>query len=190
MATAEVQKKLMTTEEFLALPDDGVERWLVHGELREAGMTVRNWLHSTVMAQLTIALGEWWKNATPPRGKIICGEAGVRLPGEPASTVGIDVAYISPQVLPKPSGRSTIFEGVPTLVVEILSPSDKLSDIHEKLDLYLSAGVPLVWTIDPMRRTATVYRPNTPDRLVTENESLSGEDVLSGLSIPLKQLFE
>ena len=27
--------KLMTVEEFLALPDDGVERWLIRGELRE-----------------------------------------------------------------------------------------------------------------------------------------------------------
>jgi Uma2 family endonuclease len=27
--------KLMTEEEFLALPDDGIERWLVNGELRE-----------------------------------------------------------------------------------------------------------------------------------------------------------
>ena len=37
---------LMTADEFLALPDDGVERWLIHGEVREFGMTIRNRWHS------------------------------------------------------------------------------------------------------------------------------------------------
>ena len=53
MATAST---LMTTEELLALPDDGVERWLIRGELREKHpppegppMTVRNRFHSRVM---------------------------------------------------------------------------------------------------------------------------------------------
>jgi hypothetical protein len=33
MSIAEIPRK-MTAEEFLALPDDGVERWLIRGELR------------------------------------------------------------------------------------------------------------------------------------------------------------
>jgi hypothetical protein len=55
---------LMTAEEFLALPDDGVERWLIRGQLREKRpqpgakpMTVRNRTHSSIMAQVTKFLG-------------------------------------------------------------------------------------------------------------------------------------
>jgi Uma2 family endonuclease len=190
MASVTTETKHLTTEELLALPDDGVRRWLINGELREGEMTVRNWIHSAIMVKLSFALEQWRQQLTGPRGVALCGESGIKISANPDSTVGVDVAYISPEVMAQQSGKSALIEGVPTLVVEILSPSSKLSDINEKIDLYLSAGVPLVWTIDPMRRTATVYRPNTPDRLVTENESLSGEDVLSGLSIPLKQLFE
>src|SRR5688572_30356502 len=52
MSTA-TAPKLMTVEEFLALPEDGVERWLIRGQLRESrpeqegeGMTKRNRIHS------------------------------------------------------------------------------------------------------------------------------------------------
>ena len=36
-----VASPLMTVEEFLALPDDGVDRVLIRGELRERPMTTR-----------------------------------------------------------------------------------------------------------------------------------------------------
>src|SRR6476661_5996804 len=81
---------LMTTEEFLALPDDGVERWLIRGQLREQGkrMTVRNRDHSEIMALVSMFLGVWRAGLPEPRGVVVCGEAGARL--RPDSIVGID----------------------------------------------------------------------------------------------------
>ena len=32
----------VTAEDLLAMPDDGVERWIKDGELREGGMTIRS----------------------------------------------------------------------------------------------------------------------------------------------------
>ena len=43
--------RLMTTDELLALPDDGVERWLIRGQLREAGLTRRNYRHSAYTSE-------------------------------------------------------------------------------------------------------------------------------------------
>ena len=40
--------QLMTTEELLAIPEDGTDRWLIAGELRERPMTRRNRFHSRV----------------------------------------------------------------------------------------------------------------------------------------------
>jgi Uma2 family endonuclease len=179
----------MSVEEFLALPDDGIDRWLIDGEVREFGtMTVRNWVHSTIMAQLVMAIGDWWKQQLPPRGIIICGEAGIKLSED--DVVGVDVAYVSPAVIARQSGETTLIEGVPALAVEIQSPSDKLSESEEKIDRYLRAGVPLVWSINPMRRTAVVYRPGALPRLVNEDEELSGEEVMPGLEVAMRQLFE
>jgi hypothetical protein len=42
---------VMTTEELLALPEDGVDRWLIRGQLRDKRMTVRNRTHSRIMAR-------------------------------------------------------------------------------------------------------------------------------------------
>ncbi len=41
-----VSKRPMTTEELLALPEDGLDRELIRGQLREKPMTRRNRWHS------------------------------------------------------------------------------------------------------------------------------------------------
>src|SRR4051812_20203428 len=86
---------VMTTEELLALPQDGVERWLIRGHLRERPMTVRNRWHSRIMTRLAYLLECWLERQSQPRGSVLCGEAGCRLRRNPDTTVGIDVVYIS-----------------------------------------------------------------------------------------------
>jgi hypothetical protein len=49
----------MTTEELLALPENGTDRWLIRGQLRERPVTVRNHTHSLVMARVAQLLGNW-----------------------------------------------------------------------------------------------------------------------------------
>jgi Uma2 family endonuclease len=46
----------------------------------------------------------------------------------------------------------------PYIVVEILSPDDTVSDLRDKIDDYLAAGVPNIWVVDPKSRSLTVYR--------------------------------
>jgi Uma2 family endonuclease len=186
---AAIASEPMTTEALLALPNDGVDRWLIRGQLREKPMTVRNRFHSKVMASVTTCL-KIWRDAQPePRGDVLSGEAGVRLMRDPATTVGIDVVYVSPEVLARQTDETTLIDGIPLLAVEILSPSDTIDEVNEKIDAYLSVGVPLVWIMDPYRRTATIYRPQKPARLVAEGDELNGETILPGFRVPLADLF-
>jgi Uma2 family endonuclease len=83
-----------------------------------------------------------------------------------------------------------LIEGVPLLAVEILSPSDTIEEIDTKITTYLSAGVALIWIIDPHRRTAMIYQPDALPRLVTENDDLTGGDVLPGFAVRFGELFE
>jgi len=92
MATA---SSLMTTEELLAIPEDGTDRWLIAGELRERPMTKRNRFHSRTMARVTRFLDSWLDDQPEPRGQVLVGEAGVILGHDPDTTVDIDVTYIS-----------------------------------------------------------------------------------------------
>jgi Uma2 family endonuclease len=188
MATATLTKP-MTTEELLALPENGRERWLLAGELREKPMTVRNRFHSKLLVAIAACLKNWRDQQAEPRGEVLGGEAGVRLQREPDTTVGIDVVYVSPEVAARQGDDTTLVDGVPLLAVEILSPRDTIDEIHEKISTYLSAGVALVWVFDPYDRTATIYQPSTPPSFVNERQDLVGDPVLPGFRVPLAELF-
>jgi Uma2 family endonuclease len=181
--------ELMTTEELLALPHDGVDRWLIRGQLREKPMTVRNRTHSRIMARLAFFLVHWLNGRPGPRGEILCGEAGVRLCRDPDTTVGVDVVYISAEVMAQPSRETTLIDGVPTLAVEILSPSDKHEEVNEKIDTYLAAGVPLVWVIDSHHRTIEIFRPGAEPELVNAQQELTAEPHLPGFRLAVSELF-
>lgn len=179
----------MTTEELLALPDNGVERWLLNGELQEKPMTMRNRWHSRIMACVTYVLEAWLRQQPQPRGEILCGEAGVRLRHDPDTTVGIDVVYVSAEVAANRPDGTTLIDGVPILVVEILSPNDKQEEINAKIDTYLGAGVKVVWVIEPHNRTVSIYRPAAAPVMVNATQELSGEPELPGFRVPASELF-
>jgi Uma2 family endonuclease len=187
--------RLMTTEEFLALPDDGVERWLIRGQLREARpdregnrVTVRNRDHSDIMTRVAQHLANWRDNQPEPRGLVVSGEAGIRLRQTQESTVGVDVAYVSAAVAARRTADTSLIDGAPVLAVEILSPSDTVEDIHEKIDEYLAAGTAIVWEIDPHHRTITIHRPGTPPTMVNTTQELTADE-LPGFRVAVARLF-
>lgn len=187
---------LMTTEELLAMPDDGAERWLIRGELRERRptlegppMTVRNRFHSRVMMLVGHLLLDWLDRQPEPRGQVFGGEAGVRIRRTPESTVGVDVVYLSAEVAARQTEDTTLIDGSPVLVVEILSPSDTQEDIHEKIDEYLTVGVALVWIVDPADRTVRVYRPDAEPEPFNVRQVLSADPHLPGFQVPVARIF-
>jgi Uma2 family endonuclease len=187
--SAPAATSLMTTEEFLALPDNGVERWLIRGQLREKPMTMGNRWHSRIMIRIGQLLSNWVDQQPEPRGEVLGGEAGCRLRRNPDTNVGIDVAYISPQLAAQDPDDTTLIDGVPTLVVEILSPNDTQEEINEKVDEYLAAGVALVWLVDPHHRTVEVHRSGGEPELFNVRQELSAEPHLPGFRVPVAHIF-
>ena len=61
--------------------------------------------------------------------------------------------------------------------------------MERKLRDYFTAGVRLVWYIDPKTRTARVFVAPDAGTPVDENGSLSGGDVLQGFDLRMKDLF-
>lgn len=183
--------RLATTADLLALPDDGVERWLIDGRIVEVGVTTRNRTHTGIEARVAQQLLNWVDAQPEPRGTVHSGEAGVRLRENPDRTVGVDVVYLAPDVSAAAKGddTTTIINAVPTLAVEILSPSDVFEDISRKVKLYRDAGVPLVWVIDPDFRTVTVHRPGAEPVMLNATQELDGGHVLPGFRVPVTRLF-
>ncbi len=77
----------------------------------------------------------------------------------------------------------------PDLAVEVLSPSNTAGELERKLADYFTAGVSLVWLIDPRARMATALSGVDDRRALTEADSLDGGQVLPGFTLPLAELF-
>lgn len=181
--------KPLTTEELLALPDDGLDRELIRGELRERPMTTRGAPHCRVTYNLSYLLGHWLRRQSHPRGAVYAGDIRVRLRREPDSFVGIDIAFISPEHEAHTPKNATFLEGPPVLAVETISPSDTAESIAEKVKEYLEAGVALVWEVNPYYRTVTVHRPDAEPTLVNNIQELTAEPHLPGFCIPVAEIF-
>ena len=187
--SAIIDTPLMTTEELLALPNDGIDRWLIQGQLREKPTTVRNRTHSRIMARISYLLEKWLGSQPEPRGQVLCGEAGCRLRRYPDTTVGMDVVYIAANLAQQESEDTTLIDGVPILIVEILSPSDTIEEIDEKIDLYQKAGVPVVWVIDSHDRTVAIYRPGMATEVANIRQELTAEPHLPGFRVAEAEVF-
>lgn len=177
-----------TTEELAALPDDGMRRELVRGQMRAEPMTRRNRHHSRVEAQIARLLDSWLDTRPEPRGLIVSGEAGFRLERGPDTAVGIEVAYVSAEVAAR-NPEASYFEGPPVLAVEILSPSDVQEEIDEKVELYLRLGVAVVWIVQIRRRTVTAYRSDGPPELFNDRQELVAEPHLPGFRVAVARVF-
>ncbi len=179
-----------TLEDLLALPDDGMDRELIRGELRERPMTMRNHRHAGIEARIAMVLGLWLDTQPEPRGKIVSGEAGFRLRRNPDTFVGIDVAYASADLLANTPCDAAYLEGPPVLAVEILSPSDTEESVNEKVQAYLDSGVPLVWLVDPVLRTVMVLRPGAEPELFNVRQEITDEPHLPGFRVAVARIFE
>jgi Uma2 family endonuclease len=193
-------EKRYTEADLLAIPDDGYRRWLIDGRIvvvggpapEHATMTIRNKHHAQVEAQIVFLLKAWLEPQPRPRGRVLTSEVGVRFTGDQETTVGIDTVYISADLAARTTANddSTIIDGVPTLAVEILSPSDTVENVATKIRTYRRVGVPVVWVVDVEFRTVTVHRPNRPPVGLNEEQELDGAPELPGFRVPVARIFE
>ena len=175
---------LMTAEELLELniPDKRVE--LVRGRLivREPP----GFAHGVVAMRIGVSVAQHVRERD--LGLVVAGEAGFTLARDPDTVRAPDVFFIRKDRVPDPLPLGYA-EMVPDLVVEVLSPGDRAGEVLAKVADWIGAGARLAWIVDPVRRRARVYRANGSDEIVSDSESLDGEDVLPGFSLALADVL-
>ena len=77
----------------------------------------------------------------------------------------------------------------PDFVVELRSPSDRLSVLQEKMQESLNNGVQLGWLIDPIDKQIYIYRPDQSVEVLEDPVSLQGDPVLPGFLLPVQELW-
>jgi Uma2 family endonuclease len=78
---------------------------------------------------------------------------------------------------------------VPDFVIELRSQSDSLKTLKKKMAEYIANGVRLGWLIDPENKTVHVYRENGTVETLENPETVSGEDVLRGFELNVREVF-
>lgn len=175
----------MTAEQLAELPADGRRLELIDGELRT--MAPAGGKHG----QVALSIGRLVANHVHDNklGRCYAAETGFVIRRDPDTVRAPDLAFVSKACL---SGEadSGFLDEIPDLVVEVVSPSDRASDVTQKALVWLDFGVRLVWVIDPRARLVTVHQPGDVIGLVRgEDAVLDGGDVLPGFRVALSDLF-
>lgn len=122
-------------------------------------------------------------------GVVCAAETGFLISRDPDTVLAPDCAFVSRSRLVGIVAPQKYFPGAPDLAIEVLSPSDRVGDVDEKVQRWLSAGCRSVWVVSASSRSVTIYRPNQKPRLLQEPDTVSDPDTLPGFSCPLKTLF-
>ncbi len=77
----------------------------------------------------------------------------------------------------------------PDFVVELRSPTDSLSVLLAKMQEYLDSGAQLAWLIDPEQWRVYAYRPQEPIQELDKPETVSGDPLLSGFELDLREIW-
>jgi Uma2 family endonuclease len=77
----------------------------------------------------------------------------------------------------------------PDFVAELRSRTDRLSDLQEKMQEYVDNGACLGWLIDPVEKRVHVYRPGQPVDVLDDPISVSGDPILSGFVLNVRELW-
>ena len=183
-AAALTRPKTYTVADLDALSAEGHHYELIGGELRS--MSPSGGPHGDATSRVSFYIsGIVYSDNL---GMVFAAETGFFLQRDPDTVKAPDFAFVSDARLPDPLPEGYV-PVVPDLVVETRSPNDTVREVAEKVEEWLEAGVRLVWVVEPRKRTLTVHRPGQAPPSLGVNDTLSGEDVLPGLTVLIKNLF-
>ena len=180
----------LNVEDFLAIAsqpeyaDCRVE--LVEGEI--VTMPPPQAFHGVVLGRLCARLFAFVE--ARGLGYVTAGDAGFLLGRDEftGDTVrGVDITFINRDKIPGSFPRG-LLDIAPDLAIEIMSPSNTISDTKLKIEQLLRAGCPEVWIVHPDLRRVDVHSA-AGIRSFREGDSLSAPVILPGFEIAVSDIF-
>jgi Uma2 family endonuclease len=178
------QKALLTADDLLRMPEDDYRYELLDGVLVK--MSPPGNSHGRAQTMIGHLILTY---ALPRNLGQVFGEVGVILRRNPDRVRAPDVCFIARERIPEGGFGAGLFEIVPDLIVEIVSPSDRRGGIDEKVQEWLRSGARLVWLVRTEPRSVAVYDQRGEARVLDEAGMLTAEPVLPGFSVPVRELF-
>jgi Uma2 family endonuclease len=171
-----------TVEDLLKTPKDGQKYELVDGEIVVSPTGMR---HGEVALKISHTIATFLENN--PIGRVYGTDVGITFPNDNIRSP--DVLFVRTEKLP--GGKSPVGFGelIPDLCVEVLSPSDSVRHVAQKIGEFLECGVPIVWLVDPGRKSVTVYRSLSQIEQYQGDDVITAEPILPGFSCPVSRFF-
>ena len=126
----------MTAAQLLQLPDDGNRYELVRGEL--VAMAPAGFLHGVIVDRIGRRIGDYAERHS--LGVSVAAETGFQIERDADTVRAPDYAFIFHERLSGRSPATGYAEVTPDLVVEVISPRDRQSDVDAKTAMWLHAG--------------------------------------------------
>ena len=136
-------KKPLTAADLLAMPDNGMRRELIRGELIEIPPAGDD--HGFVGSEASWRMSSFIHHHGLGRGRM--AETGFWIEVAPDTVLAPDYAFISyERMSSRPQARGYA-QVIPDLVMEVVSPNDRQPPVDRKIRLWLEAGVRLVLVV-------------------------------------------
>jgi Uma2 family endonuclease len=186
--STEATTKLMTADEFAdwVMRDENRSRRLelVRGKVVE--MSRPGDRHCVICGNVAWVLNNYVRQRR--KGRVLTNDPGIVTERDPDTVRGPDLVFFDEhrrydELNPKWP------EGVPTLAVEVVSPSDRIGKITRRVNELLRAGIRLIWLIDPEARDVTVFRKDHNEYVVEHGQELTGDEVLPDLRCAVADFF-
>lgn len=178
----------LTVEEFLALPENDTTYEFVDGEAipkyKNQQMSPK-FFHGSTTGALFIILSTW----AQAKGRVVV-EWAIKLTKNQQIWIPVpDLTYVSYHRLAADWLEDEACPVIPELVMEIISPGQTFGDMIEKATDYLQAGILLVWIVDTISQTITVFTKSSLPVTFREHQIITHE-ILPGLEITPHTIFQ
>lgn len=122
------------------------------------------------------------------RGYVCTNDSGILVERDPDTVRGPDVSFYDDSETAETMERKYP-EVPPLLVVEVLSPEDRTTQVMNRVGQFLARGVGLVWVIDPETRDVAIHRPGAFPELLATGSDITGGDVLPEFRCRVDEFF-
>jgi Uma2 family endonuclease len=182
--TVAVAQARFTPDDVLRLEEQGLYE-LVEGKLIEK--------QTSRLANLTAGRIAAFLNAIAMKTnafEVLPGQTFQCFPDDPDKLRRPDVAVIvhRPGLVLPDEGHLRV---VPDLVIEVISPTDKIYELDEQLEDYRNAGVKVAWVVNPKACTVEVHHLDRDDYTIDvldEKDTLTGGSIVPDFSVPVRDL--
>lgn len=98
-----------------------------------------------------------------------------------------DVSYFNDAQIRE--SATPISEPIPAFVVELISPSDRVKHVEQKVIEYFAAGVQVIWHIHPELRMVRVFTSARHNITCFEHDAFDAGPALPDLQLTVEELF-